>query len=68
MADGMYVSLSGCESSTMTASSALWTSSVSDSYHISLDSLVAMANKQIPDEEIRALADYCDGTLRALSE
>jgi|GEM_PF-6096827 len=67
MADESFIILSGCESSTMMASSLLWPISGS-CYQVSIDSLIARMNEQPSDEEIRELADYCDGTLRALSE
>lgn len=45
-----------------------WTPLAGSSCQISLESLIARANKQPSEEKIRAIADYCDGTLRALSE
>ena len=68
MINNMRISLSSCESSTMMASPSLWMPSASNSCQVSLESLVARARKQPSEEEIRAIADYCEGTLKALSE
>lgn len=67
MANELFITLNGCESSTMMPSSLPWSSS-GDCFQISVDSLLAKMNEQPSDEKIRDLADYCDGTLRALSE